>query len=241
MSIARHGLIILPYIITFVLVFTFRGFFRALSAYLLGDNTAKDYGFLTLNPAAHVDAFLTLIIVLITAALLLLGFRAEFISVSFLVMLMSFGQRWHILAPVNSFNFSEKTRERSVAIVGAAGICSHFILALTLLYLYRIVMVAPFISDRLKPGASFFIGLAFPWVVFLSILSAIPVPGSDGYMVLEYLFPNAAEWIEANFTPPVMLLFFFFTLCIWSIPYLAFPFWAMQFFIMKLLGMFVFF
>ena len=37
----------------FILVFTFRGFFKALVAKLMGDDTPRQEGFLTLNPIAH--------------------------------------------------------------------------------------------------------------------------------------------------------------------------------------------
>ena len=39
-----------------VLALTSRGFFRALIAWCMGDDTGRQEGFLTFNPVAHVDA-----------------------------------------------------------------------------------------------------------------------------------------------------------------------------------------
>ena len=44
--------ILLP---VFLLLFTWRGFIQALFAKLMGDTTAEEDGFLSINPLAHVD------------------------------------------------------------------------------------------------------------------------------------------------------------------------------------------
>ena len=243
MIIARSGLAAIPYITTFVLVFTVHGFFRALVAYLLGDNTARDYGFLTLNPAAHVDVPLTVMVFLVTILLLFAGFGAEAITICFLFLLIATGQRWQILTPINSYNLNEKHREKYLAMIGAAGIASYFVLALFLLYVQRIVTVASFVPRGLVPGTNFFVNLSCPWVVFLGIFSCIPLPvaGADGFMVLEYFFPSLAEKLDEYITPSAALLLFFAFWIILSVPILRFPFLFLQFAIIKLLKKMVLF
>ncbi len=75
------------------------------TAYLLGDNTAKDSGRLTLNPFKHMD---------LTGFLFLLIFK--------------FG--WAKPVPINPFNF--KNRKRDTILVSLAGPLSNFIIAIVL-------------------------------------------------------------------------------------------------------------
>ena len=53
--IARPLIEDLIVIILFLGVISFHEFSHALAAYLLGDDTAKRFGRLTLNPIAHID------------------------------------------------------------------------------------------------------------------------------------------------------------------------------------------
>lgn len=72
------------------------------TAYVLGDNTAKDAGRLTLNPIKHIDPM---------GALCMLVFR--------------FG--WAKAVPINPYNF--KHRKRDMFLVSIAGVVTNFILA----------------------------------------------------------------------------------------------------------------
>ena len=47
-----------------LLVFTFRGFFRALVAKWMGDDTAYEAGFVSLNPFVHVNVFVVMVTLL---------------------------------------------------------------------------------------------------------------------------------------------------------------------------------
>ena len=72
------------------------------AAYLMGDNTAKDRGRLTLNPIRHIDW---------------IGF----------LMMMTVGFGWAKPVPVNPYNFSEP--KRGMAITALAGPISNVIFA----------------------------------------------------------------------------------------------------------------
>jgi len=72
-------------------------------AYLLGDDTAKKAGRLTLNPFKHLD---------------LVGF----------IFLLIFKFGWAKPVPINSFNF--KNRKRDTILVSLAGPFSNFIMAI---------------------------------------------------------------------------------------------------------------
>ncbi len=95
-----------------ILAFTVHEFSHGLVAYAMGDNTAKQYGRLTLNPIAHIDP---------------LGFLC-------LIITQRFG--WAKPVPVNDMNF--RNRKRGMLLVSLAGPVSNFITAFVLALLYAI-------------------------------------------------------------------------------------------------------
>ncbi|AKL95328.1 Zn-dependent protease [Clostridium aceticum] len=82
---------------------TVHEFSHAYSAYLLGDDTAKQYGRLTLNPLSHID---------------LMGF----------IMLVIFRFGWAKPVPINPNNFS--SRKLGYFLVSIAGPLSNILLAI---------------------------------------------------------------------------------------------------------------
>lgn len=81
-------------------------------AYLLGDNTAKQAGRLTLNPIAHIDW---------------MGLVA--------MALFHFG--WAKPVPVNMYSF--KNPKRGMAVTALAGPVSNFLIAVVFLFLYGLL------------------------------------------------------------------------------------------------------
>lgn len=80
-------------------------FSHGYTAYLLGDNTAKESGRLSLNPLKHID---------------IAGF----------IFLLIFKFGWAKPVPINSANF--KNRKRDTILVSLAGPFSNFIMAIIL-------------------------------------------------------------------------------------------------------------
>lgn len=128
-------------------------------AYRLGDNTAKIYGRLSLNPIKHVDIFGTLIL----PALL------YFSQAGFL-----FG--WAKPVPVNFSNLRKPKRD--LILVSAAGIVMNILLASVSAILLRIISFMP------QSTAQGIIGLfLLNMVVFnviLAVFNALPIPPLDG-------------------------------------------------------------
>lgn len=81
------------------------------AAYILGDNTAKKAGRLTLNPLKHMD---------LTGFLCMLVFK--------------FG--WAKPVPINPFNF--KNRKRDTILVSLAGPVSNFIIAILIAFIFSL-------------------------------------------------------------------------------------------------------
>lgn len=102
--------------VTLVIALSVHEFSHAAAAYALGDDTAKRYGRLTLNPIAHLDPFGAL-----------------------MVLLVGFG--WAKPVPVSAHVVNRKT-PFGLAIVSFAGPASNFLLALIAALLYRIPVLA---------------------------------------------------------------------------------------------------
>jgi len=95
---------VLTYLFAYLFMATLIGFFHAWIANKMGDSTAEEQGFLTLNPVAHID------------------------PVGFLCLLIfSFG--WGKRVPVNPFNFYGRGRFVKLAIAYYAGMFMRLVLS----------------------------------------------------------------------------------------------------------------
>lgn len=96
-----------------ILAFTVHEFSHGLAAYMMGDNTAKSYGRLTLNPIAHID------------------------PIGFLCLMLTQRFGWAKPVPVNDMNF--RNRKMGMLLVSLAGPASNFITAFVLALLYALL------------------------------------------------------------------------------------------------------
>lgn len=131
-------------------------------AWLLGDNTAKEQGRLTLNPLKHID---------------ILG----------LLMMMIFHVGWAKPVPVNMFRF--KNPKRDMAITALAGPVVNILITIVFLFLFGALYiplqgsaVGVYILRMLELTADLSLGLA--------IFNLIPVPPLDGSKVLLSCLSN---------------------------------------------------
>jgi len=132
-----------------ILAFTVHEFSHGLAAYAMGDNTAKQYGRLTLNPIAHIDP---------------LGFLC-------LLITQRFG--WAKPVPVNDINF--RNRKRGMLLVSLAGPVSNFITAFVLALLYALFYDK--MSDVIKSilGIAYIINLS---IGVFNLIPIPPLDGS---------------------------------------------------------------
>jgi Zn-dependent protease len=138
-------------------------------AQLQGDDTASDFGRLTLNPLAHIDPIGTILVPL--------------------VLLVSSGGRvgfgWARPVPVNPYNF--RSPRKGVLLVSLAGPASNVALAFVTGTLLRIVGTEP------AEGLLYSVQLILYTVTFLNLYLAffnlIPLPPLDGSGVLSALLP----------------------------------------------------
>jgi Zn-dependent protease len=156
------------------------------AAHLLGDDTARDEGRLTLNPLAHLDVWGTLVI----PALSLFVFSGALIG-------------WGRPVPVTGSNFRNWRRDE--VLVALAGPFANFLLTLA----------AVGVAVLLGPASTFRpLCVTFAYVsAFLGVLHLIPIPPFDGWTVAKTLFNFPSEWLERAgiWSMIVVLVIFNFT------------------------------
>lgn len=144
-------------------------------AYWLGDDTAKLQGRLTLNPLAHIDPFLTLLLPLALAA----------------AGMPIFGGAKPVPFNPNRVRYGEL----GAALVGLAGPLTNFLLAFVAFGFFIITG---------QPGPDTFLGLALQLSVSINlgffVFNLLPIPPLDGSRVLYAIAPDWArrgmEWVE---------------------------------------------
>lgn len=142
-------------------------------AYRLGDNTAKNYGRLTLNPIKHIDA---------VGALCMMFFHVG----------------WAKPVPINARNF--KNPKKDFAKVALAGPLSNIIMAFFSAFLYLLIFAifknktftAGDFSYNLLQNSLLFIFLFHTINVGLGVFNLLPLPPFDGSRILNVVLPEKA-------------------------------------------------
>lgn len=142
-------------------------------AYKMGDPTAKNRGRLSLNPIRHLDPLGTAMFV-----------------ITYLFSGFIFG--WAKPIPVSPYYF--KDRQRGMAIVGAAGPITNFIIAI--IFIIILNWIQPEINSRVFE--IFF--LIFQVNIVLGLFNLIPIPPLDGSRVLGAFLPRSAyeKWVAVD-------------------------------------------
>ena len=187
-SLVRDIAIIFP---TFLLVFTFRGFFKSLMATIMGDDTSFHAGFLTLNPLAHVDIYgvLAVLMVLFFIGGLIPGIFPR--SMLFILVIIM-GVRWTYFVPIDERNFTHRTWGTVLTLL--AGSFGTMILALLGMYIHKYL---PFnaMPGNISMALVQILAAILQLSLFFSVLDLVPLPPFDGGRLLVFLAP--ASWQPA--------------------------------------------
>ncbi len=150
----------------FLFAISFHEFSHAGAAYLLGDDTAKHMGRLTLNPIKHIDP---------------IGAIALFII----------GLGWAKPVPINPLRF--KNPRRDDVIVSLAGPGSNLVLALAFIALIWIVVLIAFKSTPFLEIVFRFLLVGASINMLLCFFNLLPVPPLDGSHVLMGILPESVS------------------------------------------------
>ncbi|MBN2441636.1 MAG: site-2 protease family protein [Spirochaetales bacterium] len=163
-------------IICFIIAGSVHEFAHAFSAYILGDDTARINGRMTLNPLAHIDMWGSL-------------FFPFFGAISGLPVI-----GWMKPVPVNPNNFKNPSRDD--AICALAGPFSNLLQAsfiLIVLKLIRMVIIGFSLSTNILVGYIYFaLKVYFSINICLMIFNLLPIPPLDGGWILRHFLPD--DW-----------------------------------------------
>lgn len=165
---------------------------HAYVADLRGDSTAREMGRLTLNPMAHIDPVMTVIVPLFL-----------WISTGFL-----FGGAKPV--PVNPHRLRHPLRDMSL--VALAGPASNLLLAILFTTLFKVALHwGGYEPDALMPTVLYWGVMAN---VFLAVFNMIPIPPLDGSRVMAYLLPShlRTAYMRLESFGLMLVIFFFFFL-----------------------------
>lgn len=159
MSLMDQPMLLLAWVIAIFIVLSIHEFAHAWAGTLLGDNTAKLSGRLTLNPLSHVSW---------------LGF----------VMLLLVGFGWGKPVPFNPYNL--KYKRFGPAIVAVAGPLSNLILAIICGIALKFIALNGVVPP--ENLLIQFLNLMVVLNIILMIFNLLPVPPLDGSKILFSFF-----------------------------------------------------
>ncbi len=179
-----------------IIAITVHEFAHALIATMLGDNSAKAMGRLSLNPIKHIDP---------------VGFLC--------LLLFRFG--WASPVPVNPKKF--KNPKLGIFLTTLAGPISNLILAFFGCFVFTAFsLLAPFCTNNFTVWAfaltSNVIGSFCLINVTLAIFNLIPLPPLDGFRILSLIIPRHSykavmkyeKYISLTFMIVLLIDFYFF-------------------------------
>ena len=137
-------------------------------AFLLGDDTAKNAGRLTLNPVRHIDP---------------MG----------LLMMLLFRFGWAKPVPVNMFKF--KDPKRGMAVTAFAGPVSNLVICVVFLFLYGLLYYPLYKTTKLGMAGYYLLNtllITAQISLAMGIFNLLPIPPLDGNKVLYSLLPDQA-------------------------------------------------
>jgi len=174
-------------LISFVISITIHEFAHAYTATILGDDTPRAQGRVTLNPLAHLDPIGSLLLIF--------------------VALSGFGLGWGKPVVFNPYRI--RWGKRGVALVAAAGPISNVILALVLAVPQR-VFASGFAN--LSPATQRFIMILIGLNIGLAAFNVIPLPPLDGSKILLGFLPDFWYVVLAPLERYGFVILFFFLL-----------------------------
>ncbi len=142
---------------------------HAWAALRCGDTTARDMGRITLNPIAHIDLFMTILLPL------------------FLLM-SGTGLLFGGAKPVPVAYHRLRNPLRDMMLVALAGPVSNFLLAIVFMLAWKGIHFFDLATESVLPGV-FHTSIVFN--LLLAVFNMVPLPPLDGSRVMAWLLPES--------------------------------------------------
>lgn len=176
-----------------ILAITISGFSRALLAHKFGDNTAKEFGFLTLNPAAHVNFFVCLPMIFLATTLSLIT-KDPYLSVLVVLMFMFFsGLSWAQTIPINA-NYLREGLKSYANLEILNWVFDITFAWLCLIFCKRILLNIP-LSPSVLTTIIYLTQHTTYILVLITCFNIYPLPFFRGFVIYEYYLPNFANFL----------------------------------------------
>lgn len=203
-GVLQHIALLAP---IFFIIYTVRGFSRALAADIMGDPSARDDGFISLNPTAHIDVIKCLIMIT------LMSFLSIFIPDAsngqlLLVLILIGGAQWVYPVPINNRNF--KNQSLGIFVTTLAGPIGTIFCALITMYLGSIIFKFHLSTQAMITAQQILFRL-IDLSIYSALFDLLPIPPFEGARLLPLILPRvwlgAIEWLE-RYGPIVILMLF---------------------------------
>jgi Zn-dependent protease len=167
-------------IVVILISLTIHEMMHAYVGFKLGDDTAAQEGRISLNPLAHIDPFMTVLLPIIT--------------------LVAFGMPILAAKPVPFNPDRVKWDEFGGALIALAGPVSNLVLAMIGIVLLRLVPGGTFLAD--------FLTIFFGINIALFVFNLIPIPPLDGSRVLYAFAPDGLRRVMEQLEPYGLFIVF---------------------------------
>lgn len=199
-------LLISFYVISYIILFTIRGCFQALIVYWCGDSSPRDEGFISLNPAVHINPVGMLIFLLALTVTELLVPEA-LAHTYYMAMVMLLSVQWTYPVPFNTTFFRRPVL--GTVLVALSNALSMVLCTLGGLYLIR------YFPTRLVSGGIYeiaeFLSILTSMAAWFSTVFLLPLPGFPVFELVRewapYSMNDFLAWLEEHRTIIFIVLF----------------------------------